>query len=239
MKKLTGDYKAVFFDVGNTLLLPYPSVEDVCVEILAEHGYHIDPSGLLPALQQADQAYEEQYWKDDRFWLREVDAADFWTGLYELMLRQVGLDGDARAIASQVYNAFGQAERWRPFEDVVPAFEQMKAMGYNLGIISNWDTRLPSLMIETGLAKYLDFVISSAGVGFLKPQPQIFELALDRAGISAAEAVHVGDHYYADIMGARSVGITPVLIDRRHKVATSDCLIINNLGELVEYLRRL
>lgn len=232
----TKKFKSIFFDVGNTLLLPHPSVEKVCAEILSDHGYHVSPEDLLPALKKADEAYEEQYWKDDRFWLTEVDAADFWAGLYELILREVGVDGDARFIAEKIYTAFGQADRWQPFDDVIPVFERLVAMGYNLGLISNWDTRLPSLMVETGLSKYLDFVISSASVGLLKPQPQIFELALSRAGVEAAEALHVGDHYYADVLGARSVGITPILIDRRGKVGSSDCLLIKDLFGLLDYL---
>lgn len=228
--------KALFFDVGKTLLKPHPSVEEVCAEVLAEYGYSVSPGELLPALVKADKAYEEQYWKDDRFWLKEVDAAKFWAGLYKIMLTEVGIDGEADAIAENIYNTFGKGRRWRPFDDVVPAFEIMVTKGYQLGLISNWDSRLSSLMVETGLSRYLDFVISSASVGFLKPQPRIFELALERAGVTAAEAVHVGDHYYADIMGARSVDITPVLIDRHGQTEKADCLLISDLLELVEYL---
>ncbi len=228
--------KALFFDVGKTLLRPHPSVEEVCSEVLAGYGYNISSDELIPALMKADKAYEEQYWKDDRFWLKEVDAAKFWAGLYKLMLKEVGIDGEAKTIAENLYNTFGKASRWRPFDDVVPAFEIMVAKGYRLGLISNWDSRLSSLMVETGLSKYLDFVISSASVGFLKPQPRIFELALERAGVEAAQALHVGDHYYADVMGARSVDILPVLIDRQRQTKTADCLLINDLLELVEYL---
>jgi len=228
--------KALFFDVGKTLLRPFPSVAEVCSEVLAGYGYDVSAEELIPALVKADKAYEEQYWKDDRFWLKEVDAAKFWAGLYKLMLTEVGIDGEADAIAENIYQAFGKGRRWRPFDDVVPAFEVMVAKGYKLGLVSNWDSRLSSLMVETGLAKYLDFVISSAGVGYLKPQPRIFELALERAGVTAAEAVHIGDHYYADVMGARSVDILPVLIDRQGQTRKADCLLIKDLSELVQYL---
>lgn len=229
-------YKALFFDVGKTLIMPHPSVEEVCVEILAEHGHHVEKEALKEALVKADHAYEEQYWKDDRFWLSEVDAAGFWAGLYELMLREVGFENGTRPIAEDIYRAFGQSHRWQPYADVVPAFKELTAAGYKLGLISNWDSRLPSLMVEVGLAKYLDFVIASASVGWLKPQPQIFELALERAAVLPAEAMHIGDHYYADIMGARSVGITPVMIDRFETVDSSDCLLIQSLSELVAHL---
>lgn len=229
--------KAIFFDVGNTLLLPNPSVEDVCIEILAKRGYRVDKDQVLKALVKADKAYEDQYWKDDRFWLSEIDAARFWSGLYELMLREVGLDGDAGEVSDEIYRAFGKGHRWQPYPDVVPAFIKLAARGYKMGLISNWDTRLATLMVEIGLSDYLDFVVSSASVGYLKPQPQIFEIALSRANVSPDEALHVGDHYYADVMGAKSVGITPVLIDRHSKIESSDCLLINDLNDLLAHLR--
>ena len=229
-------YRAIFFDVGNTLLLPYPSVVDICAEVLALHGYTIDPARLSQALALADQAYEEKYWHDDSFWMREVDTAKFWIELYELMLNEAGLDEETTELATDIYAEFGQAQRWQPYPDVVPTLSKLAEAGFKIGLVSNWDTRLGSLSVETGLSKYLDFVISSASVGLLKPQPQIFELALERAGVVAEQTLHVGDHYYADIMGARSVGITPVLLDRKGTVSKADCLVINNLYELVNYL---
>lgn len=234
---MSSDYKAIFFDVGNTLLLPYPSVADICAEVLGGSGYEIDPITMSEAVAFADMTYEKRYLEDDSFWMKEADTARFWIELYELMLGEVGIERDANALAVEIYEEFGNEQRWQPYPDVMPALEKLAAFGYKIGLVSNWDARLTSLSIETGLSRYLDFVISSATVGFLKPQPEIFELALTRAGVEAADAMHVGDHYYADIMGARSVGITPVLLDRRGIVPQSDCLVVNSLNELVDYLR--
>lgn len=229
-------FKAIFFDVGNTLLLPFPSVVDVCAEVLALHGYSIDPARLTRALMLADRTYEEEYLRDDTFWMKESDTADLWTKLYESMLSEAGLKEKTAELASDIYTEFGQANRWQPYPDVMPTLARLSEAGFKIGLVSNWGTQLTSLSIDTGLSKYLDFVVSSANVGLIKPQPQIFELALERAGVEAAETMHVGDHYYADIMGARSVGITPVLLDRKGAVSQSDCLVINSLHELVNYL---
>jgi putative hydrolase of the HAD superfamily len=230
-------YKAVFFDVGNTLLLPYPSAADICSEVLGRHGRRVDPIDLVRALDLADLAYEEKYRQDDSFWMKEADTASFWIELYELMLSHAGVEDDTTALATDIYTEFGYAQSWQPYPDVVPALTRLSEAGFTIGLVSNWDTRLTSLSIDMGLSKYLDFVISSANVGLLKPQPEIFELALERAGVTAAEAMHVGDHYYADIMGARSVGITPVLLDRKGTLGAADCLVVNDLGELCDYLR--
>ena len=228
--------KAVFFDVGNTLLLPFPSVVDICAEVLATHGYTVDPEKLGQALALADENYEEKYWTDDSFWMRETDTANFWIELYELMLQDAGLQENRTELATDIYAEFGQAERWQPYPDVMPVLSKLSEEGLKIGLVSNWDTRLNSLSIETGMSKYLDFVVSSANVGLMKPQPQIFELALERAGVEADQALHVGDHYYADILGARSVGITPILLDRKKSLPPADCVVINDLGELISYL---
>ena len=165
-----------------------------------------------------------------------TSIAQFWIELYGLMLGEIGIENDVSDLAAEIYEEFGDGQRWQPYPDVLPTLAKLSDLGYKIGLVSNWDTRLTSLSIDTGLSRYLDFVISSATVGFLKPQPEIFELALERAETEPKDAIHVGDHYYADILGARSVGITPVLLDRNGTVPQADCLVINSLTELVDYL---
>ncbi len=229
-------FQAIFFDVGNTLLIPHPSVEEVCQHVLRQHHIESELADIRQALQVADREYERQYRRNDSFWLKEREAARFWTYLYELTLREIGVDGQAKELANQIYNRFGLGQHWRPFPDVVPVLDKL-VDHYYLGIISNWDFRLPSLIIEMGLDRYFSFVLSSARIGMLKPQAGIFNLALKRARVPAEKAIHIGDHYYADVMGARSVGITPVLIDRHNQVENVDCLLVKNLYELVDCLQ--
>ncbi|MDI6892050.1 MAG: HAD-IA family hydrolase [Actinomycetota bacterium] len=239
-------YKAIFFDVGNTLLYPYPSVGAVCAEVLASHGYNVPLDRLAEALSRADEYYEEKYREDDTFWLTEERAISLWMDLYALVMVKVGLsaephlsagggggESEASRMAREIYDEFGHSERWRTYPDVLPVLRELKERGFILGIISNWDTRLPSLCVELGFSSLLSFVIASAAVGSLKPQLRIFELGLRRAGVGASEAIHVGDHYYADVMGARCAGITPILIDREKRGIKSDCPVIESLDELL------
>jgi putative hydrolase of the HAD superfamily len=66
-----------------------------------------------------------------------------------------------------------------------------------------------------GLTDIVEVVVSSADVGLRKPDPRIFEMACERLGVQAGRSAHVGDHVYADVLGARTAGLAPVLIDRR------------------------
>ena len=94
-----------------------------------------------------------------------------------------------------------------------------------------------SICRELGLEPYLDFVVTPQEVGADKPKPPIFLAALDKARVEASQAVHVGDQYNMDVVGARGVGITPILIDRYDIYPeVSDCPRIHNLSELAQYL---
>lgn len=206
--------RAVFFDVGNTLIYPYPSVSEVCRQVLAEAGHARDLHEIDALMPLVDAYYEERYRTDDTFWTDDEETSSVWVGMYSLLCRRLGIEESALVLARRVCDEFGRAERWRPYADVTPAFERLKARGLKLGIISNWDSRLVRLMEGLGLGGYMDSIISSADVGLHKPDPRIFELACDALGVTPREAAHVGDHHYADILGARAVGMHAILIDR-------------------------
>lgn len=214
------DFDAVFFDVGNTLIHPNPSVAHVCAEILAAAGHVCVIGDIEALLPLVDDYYEDRYREDDTFWTCDDGAADVWVGMYSLLCRRLGLDeAEAPVLARAVYDSFGSADRWRAYPDVVPAFERLKARGVSVGIISNWDTRLEGVLRGLGLGGLIDVVVCSAVEGLHKPDPRIFELACARAGVSVFRSAHVGDHMYADVVGARACGMKPVLIDRHGSTA--------------------
>jgi len=225
---------AVFFDVGNTLLYPYPSVSAVVREVLEAAGHVHEVEAIDALIPLVDQYYEDRYREDDTFWTSEQETSGVWVGMYSLLCRQLGITEDAETLALRVYDEFGHPRRWKAYQDVVPTIERLKARGLKVGVISNWDRRLEILLEGLGLASALDAVVSSAAVGLRKPDPRIFELACRRLGVEPGQAVHVGDHHYADIIGARSVGMTAVLIDR-HDTGTTDA-DISDLYELDAHL---
>jgi putative hydrolase of the HAD superfamily len=183
---------AVFFDIGNTLLYPYPSVTEVCREILIEAGHHRDAAEIDRLMPLVDEYYEDRFREDDTFWTDEGETSQVWVGMYSLLCRELGIDEDAEALARRVYDEFGRPERWRAYDDVRPALTRLKKQhDLKLGVISNWDGRLEALLSGLGLAEMFDTIISDP-----------------------SDAVHVGDHHYSDIVGATAVGMTAVLIDR-------------------------
>ena len=224
--------RAVFFDVGNTLLYPYPSVSEVCRQILAEEGHTHDLSAIDAIMPLVDEYYEDRYQSDDTFWTDESETSQVWVGMYSLMCRRLGIADEPERIARRVYDEFGDPARWRAYPDVEPAFRRLHDRGLRLGVISNWDRRLASLLGGLGLGELLETVVSSADVGMRKPDPRVFELACDRLGVEPAQAAHVGDHHYADITGATAAGMTAVLIDRHGTACEQPDLFLNTLDDI-------
>jgi putative hydrolase of the HAD superfamily len=106
------------------------------------------------------------------------------------------------------------AIRFRAYPDAAPALAELRALGVRLVCVSNWDYSLPDVLARVGLADELDGVVTSAAVGARKPDPRLFEAALEVAGCAADEALHVGDTPTEDVEGAKAAGIRALLIDR-------------------------
>jgi putative hydrolase of the HAD superfamily len=123
------------------------------------------------------------------------------------------------------------AIRFDAYPDAAPALQALRDDGRRLVAVSNWDCSLPDVLDRVGLGELLDGVVSSAVAGARKPDPAIFEDALELAGCRPEEAIHVGDTPEEDVAGARAAGIRPLLIDR-----TGDGGDISSLSQIRDHL---
>jgi HAD superfamily hydrolase (TIGR01509 family) len=127
-----------------------------------------------------------------------------------------------------------KVENYVLYDDVIPTLEKLKKRGLIVGLITSLTKDMNLICSNLGLATYVDFVVTSKEVGANKPEPPIFLAALERAGVGASEAVYVGDQYETGVVGARGVGINPVLIDRYDLLTeVSDCPRIHSVSELL------
>ncbi len=141
-----------------------------------------------------------------------------------------GLDGpDLRA-------AMLAALRFRPYPDTVPALRELRSRGLRLVAASNWDCSLGDYLAATGLDELLDGAVSSAEVGVTKPDPALFRAALARAGAPAERALHVGDSFERDIVGARAAGVGALLVARAGSESPDGVTTIKSLAELPSVL---
>ncbi|MDR2493241.1 MAG: HAD-IA family hydrolase [Coriobacteriales bacterium] len=208
-------FTTVFFDVGNTLLTTAEEEGLVFCEEAARCGVHVGPDDVMREVPRMYQRYDELYSDDDSFWSDDERAVRIWLDMYSYLCELLGVEESKHAqIAQCVHRRYFTPESWRPFDDVRETLETLKAHGVRMGLISNWDSTLEGIINGIGLGHYFEVVVASTVVQLHKPMPEIFELALKGMGVAAEKCLHVGDHVVADVQGARSVGITPVLIDR-------------------------
>jgi HAD superfamily hydrolase (TIGR01509 family) len=228
-----GQIDTLFLDAGNTLVsIDFPWV---CRE-LAEHGIDCEPSVLQRAEAaarpgtsdaMASQASSEGLRPFERH-LRGVLGA-----LPEAVLAGRDAFDLARALAP-VLRAGGQTQRlWSYVLDGVPeALAAFRRRDLKLVVVSNSDGTVEQGLVEQELRSFFDVVIDSHVVGFQKPDPRIFEHALARAAAEPRRTLHVGDMYFADIVGARRAGVHPLLLDPYGDWTAPDCAVLPDLTAL-------
>ena len=113
---------------------------------------------------------------------------------------------------------------------------RFRARGLRLAVVSNANGTVGALFDRLELTPFFDAVLDSAVEGVEKPDPRLFLLALERLGALPGEAVHVGDFYSVDVVGARAAGIRPILLDELGLYPDADCPRVRSLAELAEHL---
>ena len=225
--------KAVFFDLYNTLVHFWPPLDEIQQASCKELGLNVSKKGIRKGYGLAD---EFMSLENAKYPLAErtAEERDRFFGEYErLILKGAGVDV-SEALAAQVWWLASQVPKdFDLFDDVVPALELLKTRGIALGIISNLRRNMDDLCRQLGIDPYMDFCVTSADVGAEKPDPRIFQAALQKARVDSTEAMHVGDQYQTDVQGAKAVGMIPVLIDRESQHENvNDCSRITQLREL-------
>jgi len=232
--------KAVFFDWYNTLAQYEPPREQLQSQALQEFGINASPRELERGLLIADRNYFEE---SARSPIRERSTEEqslFYIQYQKTVLSEVGVNLSEELLLKlmdklqQLYRGLTFAL----FDDVLSTLKELKEQGFTLGLLTNLPSGIDTICENLGVKPYLDFTVTSAEAGADKPNPAIFRLALERAGVSAKEAIHVGDQYGLDIVGARELGIRPILLDRSDMYSEiNDCPRIHSLTELAGYLQ--
>ena len=226
-------YKAVFFDVGGTLLRVEPSVGEV-------YAVYARPFGFKGSGKELNRLFHKEWINSggiESLGEKSGEQAerDFWKSLVFQVFEHSGGLENFEHYFEIIYEAFARKDHWHVFDDVIDSgiLEKLKNSSITLGVVSNWDSRLHTILKGTGLAEYFDFILASAEVGSAKPDKKIFIEAIRRSGVKPAEVCHIGDDLRADIRGANSVGIEAILIDRNSKHKKNSLATISSFQELL------
>jgi putative hydrolase of the HAD superfamily len=190
--------RAVFLDALGTLVELEPPWISLREMVPAE----VSDEQLVEALK-AEMAYYKEHAHEGR---DEASLAELRERCAALVSSKLGMDVGVDELVAAV--------RFSAYPDAMPALTALRDRGLRLVVVSNWDCSLPRVLDGCGLAEMLDGTITSAEAGARKPDPAIFERALELAGCERAEVLHVGDTAEEDVAGAQAAGIRPLLIDR-------------------------
>lgn len=227
-------FDALFLDAGNTLVGMNRTL--VC-EVLAGEGiactrdaFARAEAGARPAVSRHLAAGRSS----------EADAT------FTLYVRRIvaGLAGAEAAADDALVERLRRAVRAVPtqqlWSEVLPgvpeALEALRAAGIRRVVVSNSDGTIEAGLVEMGLRDALDAVVDSAVVGVEKPHPGIFAHALEAAGVAPERALHVGDLYAVDVVGARAAGVAALLLDPFDDWGDVDCPRALDLAETVRRL---
>ncbi len=232
--------RAVFLDIGDTVMRPNPSWEHVYSMAFAEYGIEVTPEQLRPALRKA---YHHGGWGFEGGF--EPTAETSFRRTVEIdraAIAELGLGEMPDAFFLRLSELFTVTSNWHVFPDSLDVLAALHARGLVVGAVSNWVWNLPELLHSLELVGRFDFLAVSSRVGFEKPHPRIFEWALEEADVSASSVIHVGDHLEADVRGAEAVGITGILIDRAGRYLAEDVpgdvTMIRSLADLLPIVDR-
>jgi len=212
---------AVTFDVGGSLIQPWPSVGHVYAEVATSHGEKDLPAGLLEARFKSA-------------WCAQNDFAytrEAWAELVDQTFLGLCAKPPSQTFFPELYEHFAQPEAWRIFDDVLSTLEELATKGVRLGVISNWDERLRGLLRRLKLDGFFETIVVSCEVGFAKPSPVIFAQAAEKLGLPPESILHIGDSFEMDVQGARSAGLKALRLVRAAR-PRSDAEAIHSLAGL-------
>lgn len=205
--------RAVLFDAGNTVVFPRV---DLMAAILNRLGYPATMDDFYQAEREGKQRLDDWLWPQIRS--GNVPAkADYyyWTEYLRALVERVSVpEAKQQAVALELAEGFKEITTWsRVFPGAVDYLKSLRQRGYRLGVVSNSLGLIERQLNAVGLAECFEFILDSHYVGFEKPSPEIFRLALAQSGAEPSEALFVGDLYSTDVGGAENAGLTGVLID--------------------------
>ncbi|MDP6453450.1 MAG: HAD family hydrolase [SAR202 cluster bacterium] len=224
----------ILFDAVNTLWHETYSILDVWAEVLRRFDAVRPPKEIFLA------EVEHLPWLHEHANSLETSgrpASDetietLWAEFNQRILRSLGIDAPIENVVSQVLPVFDGIDIL--YDDTLDVLTTLQRMGYRMAIVSNgvYQQRNAALM---GIEDYFDTIIGSWHVGYMKPDPEIFNMALRQLGASPEQALMVGDTWDADVVGARSAGIQALHLKRDDPVDESRDEI-STLHGVIEFL---
>jgi putative hydrolase of the HAD superfamily len=228
--------RVVFFDAAETLFHVNGSVADIYLRYAVQFGYQPRPDSITLISEAFRRAFHDapppvfavmepaKLKQSERLW---------WFDVVHNVFYRVGMFERFDEFFEHVFEVFADPVSWKLFPEVLQTLEALRSRGLELGIVSNFDSRLFNVLRGLEIADFFDTITISSLAHAAKPSPKIFELALEQHAVEPDEAMHVGDSVRDDVEGATKAGLRAVLLARQGKQAPPGVPTIRTLDELL------
>jgi putative hydrolase of the HAD superfamily len=225
----TFSIKVILFDFGSTLIYSkdlwppiYEQADRALVQVFQQAGIPLD----VKAFSSEFETFLDCYYAERG--ASPIEKTTF--SALEELLHQKGLQDTPPSVVRSALDAMYSItqQNWYLENDAIPTLKSLQEHGYRLGMVSNTsdDDNVQQMLDRWELRSFFESIVTSAGVGFRKPDERIFRVALDHFGVPPAQVAMVGDSLEADILGANQLGLYSIWITRRVSLPEEGVLTI-------------
>ncbi|XP_064649695.1 haloacid dehalogenase-like hydrolase domain-containing protein 3 [Lineus longissimus] len=237
-----GLLRLVTFDITNTIIRP----RDVGLNYsnaAKMFGIFVNPEGVTNSFRKHIKKQDKQY--PNYGFNHGMTSKQWWTRLVCDTFLDLNMNHDVKKLHQVADYLFEFYHKGEPYDIIPHSMEPLERLReehpyLKVGVISNFDERLPAILDDLHLSKYFDFLVLSVKVGVCKPHQRIFQAALEMAGAKPADAVHVGDNIELDYLAARKVGMNAIVMAGKQMILdqrVEDRHVVRDLTELEEKMK--
>jgi putative hydrolase of the HAD superfamily len=217
-------FRAVLFDAAETLFTTRGSVGEIYAQVARQYGSTATPESIQAAFVRTFRGSGPVSVENQKQW---------WKDIVYRVFTEVGMVENFDQFFDQVYDTFRNSQGWVLFPETYDVLKELKTAGCKLGVVSNFDTRIYTVMESLSILEFFDAVTTSSETGFTKPDREIFEAAVGALKTKPSDVVVVGDSLRDDVEAALRAGLHAILIDRSGRHASSPVQRISSLRELI------
>jgi len=218
-------FDAVLFDAAETLFTTRGSVGEIYANVAREFGSTASPSDIQAAFEKHFPRTGPLSTDNEKHW---------WKDIVHRVFTEVGLMEKFDVFFDRIYDLFRDSRGWMLFPETRDVLESLRERGFKLGVVSNFDSRLYTVLKDLRILQFFDAVTICSETGFAKPQPEIFRAAATSLKVRPDRALYTGDSLVDDFVAGRDAGLETWLLDRSDRYAAMKS--VRRIGTLRDVL---